>query len=92
VRYSPSTIAILLPDTPLAQGGLAIEKVRRVLAQVRLDGGKSPNFCAAICEVPLGPQFDAVDGVTEVINRLEGAMEAARREGGKRVLLSKFED
>jgi hypothetical protein len=32
-----------------------------------------------------------VDSVTEVINRLEAALERARQEGGKRVLLSKFE-
>jgi diguanylate cyclase (GGDEF)-like protein len=92
IRYSPATIAVLFPDTALVQGGLAVEKLRRMLSQVRLDGGKTPAFCAAVCEVPLGPQFDAVDGVTEVINRLEGAMETARREGSKRVQLSKFEN
>jgi hypothetical protein len=32
-----------------------------------------------------------VDGVTEVINRLEAVLDQARKEGGKRVLLSKFE-
>jgi len=69
---------------------LAVEKVRRVISQVRLDGASAPNFCAAVCDVPLGPNFDTVDGVTEVINRLEVSMEQARKEGGKRVLLAKF--
>lgn len=68
-----------------------MEKLRRVIAQVKLDGTNPPNFCCAVCDVPLGPQFDAVDGVTEVINRLEAALEQARKEGGKRVLLSRFE-
>ena len=90
IRYSPLTFAVVLPDTALPQGGLAVEKVRRVISQVRLDGASAPNFCAAVCDVPLGPNFDAVDSVTEVINRLEASMEQARKEGGKRILLAKF--
>ncbi len=92
VRYSPVSIAVVLPDTAVPQGGLALEKLRRVLAQVKLDGAGSPNFCCAVCDVPLGPRFDAVDGVTEVINRLETALDQSRKEGGKKVLLSRFEE
>jgi GAF domain-containing protein/Flp pilus assembly protein TadD len=91
VRYSPFSIAVVFPDTALPQGGLAVEKLRRLVAQVKLDGAPTPNICCAVCEVPLGLRFDAVDGVTEVINRLEAAMDQARQEGGKRVLVSQFE-
>lgn len=91
IRYNPCAIAIAFPDTPLPQGGLAVEKLRRVIAQVKSDSGTAPTFCAAVCDVQLGPQFDTIDGITEVINRLESALEQARKEGGKRVLLSKFE-
>lgn len=91
IRYSPCTIAVLFPDTPLTQGGLAVEKLHRVIAQVKLDGAPPPTFCAAVCDVQIGPGFDAVDGVTEVINRLEAALEQSHKEGGQRVLLSKFE-
>lgn len=91
IRYSPCAIAVVFPDTALAQGGLAVEKLRRVIAQTKLDGSSPPNFCCAVCEVPLGLRFDVVDGVTEVINRLEAVLDQARKEGGKRVLLSKFE-
>ena len=84
-------MAIVFPDTPLPQGGLAIEKLRRVISQVKVDGMAQPNFCCVVCEVPLGRQFDAVDGVTEVINRLETVLEQAHKEGGKRVLLSSFQ-
>ena len=91
VRYAPWAIALILPDTPLAQGGLALEKIRRALSGMRIDGPSSPNVCCAICDVPLGLRFDAVDGVTEVINRLESAMDQVRQEGGKRVLISAFE-
>jgi tetratricopeptide (TPR) repeat protein/GGDEF domain-containing protein len=90
IRYSPLAIAVVFPDTALPQGGLAVEKMRRVISQVKLDETTAPNFCAVVCDVPLGPNFDAVDGVTEVINRLEAFLEQARKEGGKRVLLSKF--
>lgn len=90
IRYSPLSVVVVFPDTALAQAGLAVEKVRRVLAQVRVNGSEPTNFCAAVCDVPLGPSFDAVDGVTEVINRLEVSLDRAHKEGGKRILISKF--
>ncbi len=92
IRYSPCAIAVAFPDTPLPQGGLAVEKLRRVISQVKVDAGAAPTFCAAVCDIQLGPSFDAVDGVTEVINRLEAALDQSHKEGGKRVLLSKLED
>ena len=91
IRYNPCAIAVVFPDTALAQGGLAVEKLRRILSQVKVDGAAPPSYCCAVCEVPLGLQSDIVDSVTEVINRLEAGLERARQEGGKRVLLSKFE-
>jgi tetratricopeptide (TPR) repeat protein/GGDEF domain-containing protein len=91
IRYSPLSVVVVFPDTALPQAGLAVEKVRRALAQVRVNGAQAPNFCAAVCDVPLGPNFDAVDGVTEVINRLEVSLDRAHKEGGKRLLISKFE-
>jgi diguanylate cyclase (GGDEF)-like protein len=90
IRYSPLSIVVVFPDTALPQAGLAVEKVRRALAQVRVNGADVSIFCAAVCDVPLGPTFEAVDGVTEVINRLEASLDHARKDGGKRVLISKF--
>ena len=90
VRYSPWAVAIVLPDTPLPQGGLAVEKLRRAVSQLKLDGAPAQNLCGAVCEVPLGLSFDPVDGVTEVINRLELVMEQVQKEGGQRVLISAF--
>lgn len=92
VRYSPLSVVIVFPDTGLPQAGLAVEKVRRALAQVRVNGMEAPGFCAVVCDVQLGPNFDAVDGVTEVINRLEVSLDRAHKEGGKRILLSKFSE
>jgi GGDEF domain-containing protein len=90
IRYSPLSIVVVFPDTPLPQAGLAAEKVRRSLAQIRVNGADVASFCGAVCDVPLAPNFDAVDGVTEVINRLEASLDRAHKEGGKRVLISKF--
>ncbi len=90
IRYSPLSIAIVFPDTALPQAGLAVEKVRRSLAQVRVNGSEASPFCAAVCDVPLGPNMDAVDGVTEVINRLEASLDRAHKDGGKRILISRF--
>jgi tetratricopeptide (TPR) repeat protein/GGDEF domain-containing protein len=90
IRYSPLSVVVVFPDTALPQAGLAVEKLRRALAQVRVNGANPTTFCAAVCDVPLGPNFDAVDGVTEVINRLELSLDRAHKEGGKRILISKF--
>jgi GAF domain-containing protein len=90
IRYSPLSIVVVFPDTALPQAGLAVEKVRRAMAQVRVNGAEASSFCAAVCDVPLGPNFDAVDGVTEVINRLEASLDRAHKEGGKRILISRF--
>lgn len=92
IRYNPCALAVIFPDTAIAQGGAAVEKVRRVIGQVKADAAPLPNFCAAVCEVHLGPNFNEVDGVTEVINRVETALELCRKEGGKRIFLSKFEE
>jgi len=90
IRYSPLSIVVVFPDTALAQAGIAVEKVRRALGQVQVNGADATVFCAAICDVPLGPGFDAVEGVTEVINRLEATLDCARKDSGESVLISKF--
>ncbi|MGO8819501.1 MAG: tetratricopeptide repeat protein [Terriglobia bacterium] len=90
IRYSPLSIVVVFPDTALSQAALAVEKARRALAQIRVNGAGPSNFCAAVCDVPLGPNFDAVDGVTEVINRLEASLGRSHKDGGKRILISKF--
>jgi tetratricopeptide (TPR) repeat protein/GGDEF domain-containing protein len=90
IRYNPLSIVIVFPDTALPQAGLAVEKVRRAIAQAHLNGSDGTNFCAVLCDVPLGPSFDAVDGVTEVINRLEFSLDRAHKEGGKKILISRF--
>jgi len=53
VRYSPCSIAVVFPDTALPQGGLAVEKLRGVISQLKLNGAAGPTFCSGVCDVPL---------------------------------------
>jgi GAF domain-containing protein len=90
IRYSPLSIVLVFPSTALPQAELAVEKVRHALAQVRVNSTEAASFCAALCDVPLRHDFDVVDGVTEVINRLEVSLDRAHKEGGEHVLISQF--
>ncbi len=91
IRYGPCTMAVVFPDTNLEQAGLALEKLRRVLGQLKLEDQEPPRFCGVVCDVPLGTGFDAVDGVTEVINRLEATLEEVRKDSKHPVVASRFQ-
>ena len=59
--------------------------MRKVMTPIKLPGtDKNPSMTVGIAEVVLHPQFDPVDIVTEVINRVENALEVARAEGGNK--------
>lgn len=92
VRYSPCTIAVCFPDTPGAQARQAVEKLWSILGGLPLEPGRPLAFCAAVCELQLGAEFDAVDAVTEAINRLEVSMERVREQGESQVMISQFEE
>lgn len=90
IRYGPSTIALCLPDTPLLRSRFVIEKLQAQLVQTPISADVSPDFCAAAADLFLGTGFDAVDAVTEIINRLENSMEALRKQPETQVRLSSF--
>ena len=90
IRYGPYTLALCLPDTPLTHSRIIIEKLQSQLCQVKVTSGVFLDFCAAASELFLGPGFDAVDAVTEVINRLESSMETLGKQPEARVLISSF--
>jgi GGDEF domain-containing protein len=77
IRYDLTTIALVLSDTT--------DKMRKVLAPIKIPGAeRTPPISAGIAEAVLQERFDAVDMVTEVINRVESALEIARSEGGNK--------
>jgi len=94
VLYDLTTIALILADTPERGALLALEKLRRILADVRLPGRDTPPPTnVGVAEAVMRPTFDPADIVTEVINRVESAMERARSASNKVCALkSEFED
>ncbi|HSA93260.1 MAG TPA: GAF domain-containing protein [Terriglobales bacterium] len=83
VRYDLTTIALVLSDTNEKNAFFVVDKLRKALAGVRLAGSDKPlPITTGIAELVIRSNFDPIDVVTEVINRVERALDAARAEGG----------
>ncbi len=85
-RYDTTTIAILLGETAEKEAMLAVEKLRKIVAELRWspkDGtqGQTALFSAGLAEAVIRTEFDPVDVVTEVINRVEHALSQAMSHG-----------
>jgi len=84
VLYDLTTIALILADTPERGALLALEKLRRILADVRLPGRDAPPpNTVGVAEAVTRPAYDPADIVTEVINRAETALEKGRSAGNR---------
>ncbi|MGH9788796.1 MAG: sensor domain-containing diguanylate cyclase, partial [Candidatus Acidiferrales bacterium] len=81
-RYTTTSLAVLLGDTTAQKAKPVVEKLRKLLAALELPGGKdSLSFCAGMSEAAVRPDYDALDIVTDVINRAEFSLDAAREKG-----------
>jgi diguanylate cyclase (GGDEF)-like protein len=91
-RYDTATIAIILGDTAEKEALMAIEKLRKIIAGVRLpakDGdakGLALEFSAGLAEAVVKESYDPVDIVTEVINRAEQALSSSLGQGPGKVV------
>jgi diguanylate cyclase (GGDEF)-like protein len=91
-RYDTTTIAIILGDTAENEGLLAVDKLRRTIAGVRLPGkdgaekGPGMEFSAGLAQAVIEPSYDPLDIVTEVINRVEFALATSMSQGPGRVV------
>ena len=91
-RYDTATIAILLGETSEKEALLAIEKLRKIIADVRYpakDGaaqGSQAQFAAGVAEAVIRSEYDPVDVVTEIINRVEHALGQAVAQGPGKVV------
>jgi len=86
-RYDLTTVAVILGETSEKEGMLAVEKLRKLLAAVRLPGKEEPlPFSAGLAEGAVREQYDSVDIVTELINRAEQALEQAMTGGSGQVV------
>lgn len=85
IRYDVTSIALLLSDTNEKNAFLVVEKMKKVLALNKIPGTeRTPPVTVGIAEAVLQPSFDPVDIVTEVINRVDAALDMARAEGGNK--------
>jgi diguanylate cyclase (GGDEF)-like protein len=86
-RYDTTTVAILLGETAEKEAVLAIEKLRKVLTDLRFparDGaaqGAPAQFSAGVVEAVIRAEYDPIDVVTEIINRAEHALGQAMTQG-----------
>jgi diguanylate cyclase (GGDEF)-like protein len=86
-RYEATTIALVLGETGEAEAVLALEKLRKLLADIKMPGKEETlPFNGGIAEAVVRQPFDAVDIVTEVINRAEHALENAVGQGAGKVV------
>jgi diguanylate cyclase (GGDEF)-like protein len=84
-RYETTTIALVLGETAEKEALMAVEKLRKLLAEVKLSDEIIP-FGAGLAEAVVRQQYDPVDIVTEVINRADKALDAAVTQGMGRIV------
>ena len=86
-RYDTTTIAILLGETAEKEAMLAIEKLRKIIGELRwpakegAEKGNAALFSAGVAEAVIRSEYDPTDIVTEVINRVEHALGQAMGQG-----------
>jgi len=86
-RYEATTVGLVLGDTGEKEALLAVGKLKRLLADVRLPGKKeSVEFNAGLAQAVMRQHFDPVDIVTEVANRADHALEAAVAQGAGQIV------
>jgi diguanylate cyclase (GGDEF)-like protein len=87
-RYEATTVALVLGDTGEKEALLAVEKLRRLLNEVKLPGKEqSVEFCAALAQAVMRQHYDPVDIVTEVVNRADHALDLALVQGPGKVVV-----
>jgi diguanylate cyclase (GGDEF)-like protein len=85
VRYEMTTIALVLSDTNDKNAFFVVDKLRKVFAGTKVPGSdRALSMTVGIAEAVMQQRFDPVDIVTEAINRVESALEAAKAEGGNK--------
>jgi tetratricopeptide (TPR) repeat protein len=92
-RYDTTTIAILLGETGEKEAMQAIEKLRKVVSSLTLPAkdeatpGQPAQFSAGVAQAVIRSEYDPIDVVTEVINRVEHALAQAMAQGSGKVIV-----
>jgi diguanylate cyclase (GGDEF)-like protein len=88
-RYTASSIAIVLGETSEKEALMVVEKMRRLITAALGEKQLAASLNAGVAEAVIRLEFDPVDIVTEVINRVESALEKAVAQGaGKSVAMA----
>ena len=83
LQYGPYSFAVIMPATNTTQASLVVEKMRKFSTGVYSAGGRegAPRMVVGMAEAVLDDDMDSTDIVTELINRVETALEEARTMG-----------
>jgi len=82
IRYGPRALVLILPATSGKEAVTVVEKLRRlVLAPAAAGSQAIPRMAGLVGEAVQEKGMENTDVVTELINRLENAAEAAVRTG-----------
>jgi hypothetical protein len=75
-------VALVLGETGEKEALLAVEKLKKLAGDVRVEGSEEPlKFCSGLAEAVVQENYDPADIVTEVINRAEQALDMAVAQG-----------
>jgi len=82
VRYDRTSIALILGDTKDTNAFFVIDKMRKVVSNVKVPGTEHPvTMTVGIAGAVIHKDYDPVDIVTEVMNRAEQALDVAQTQG-----------
>lgn len=85
VKYTAWSLALILPDTPLA-GALAIAERMKAAATRTPNGAEKMTVSAGVVESFPRADYDTEDVVTELINRAESTLDEIQHRGGDAVV------
>jgi two-component system cell cycle response regulator len=86
-RYGAASVAMVLGETSEKEALQAAEKLRKLVGEIHLpEKDIALPFHAGIAEAVVRANFDAVDIVTEVINRVEAALDSAISQGTGKIV------
>ncbi|MBI3895704.1 MAG: tetratricopeptide repeat protein [Acidobacteria bacterium] len=82
LKYGPHSLALILPGTTGKDAVAVVEKLRRVTGTKKPPGSEGPPpLVVGVAETVRSANMDTADVITELINRLEAALEAAQQDG-----------
>jgi diguanylate cyclase (GGDEF)-like protein len=88
VRYGANTLALILPGAFAKDAAGATEKMRKLIHSAAMQANQeAPQVSIGVAEAIREGGMDSTDRITELINRLEWALDAARQAGPDAVKL-----